>query len=132
MAAVPDSTTKGFPPIDYFPFERVLRQFQAAENVYEFSPNLPRQIEEEVDFIWSLISEYERDGTLPKGENTYYEGMTPWQRYFVDTRCTPSVAVMCLALIDDEVIVQRDRTVEKDLAELKRIALKFSAQYLNS
>lgn len=132
MAAAPDSTTKGFPPIDYFPFERVLRQFQASDDAYEFSPNLLRQIEEEVDFIWSLISEYERDGTLPEDENTYYEGMTPWQKYFVDTRCTPSVAVMCLALIDDEVVVQRDRTVEKDLAELKRIALKFSAQYLNS
>lgn len=125
-AVPPDSTTKGFPPIDYFPFERVLKQFQ--NDVYEFDPNLRRQIEEQVAFIWTLISEYERDNTLPEGENTYYESMAPWQRYFIDTRPSPSVAVMCLALLDDEVIVQRDRTVEKDLAELKRLALKFSEQ----
>ena len=132
MAAVlPDSTTKGFPPMDYFPFERVLKQFQ-AQDVYEFSPNLRRQIDEEIDFIWSLISEYERDGTLPEGENIYYASMSPEQRDFIDTRCSPSVAVLCLVYLDDDIIVQRDRTVENDLAELKRLTLKFSEQFSKS
>ena len=126
--AVPDSTTDGFPRVDYFPFERVLKRFRAAD-IHELLPNLRHQIEEEVAFIWSLISEYERVDTLPEGENTYYASMTTRKRNFIDTRCSPSVAVLCLVHLDDDIVIQRDRAVEKDLAELKRLALMFTEKF---
>lgn len=115
------------------PLDEFLETFRSTDTSNMSRPEKIEQIKKEVLFIWHLILLYQNCGVTPypdDGVNTYAAKMN--DRDFIDnSNDPPSVAVWCLIFFDNTFIRQDERTVEKDLAELKRLAMKYTVLIVN-